>query len=725
MLISKKGRLIWDESFVSARYTSEEIANRSIDPNISFDNGLSWMSLGDIASTLRATSGSLDSSASISASTSNAGFNQLDITFGFTPYAIPEITQISYTASDTGAFSGGQTYYFALMDISYDMPGFFDNEKDASGYYKYYTGNYYNGPVIGGLDGDVDKSGYYPISKLKSITLPSTSNKYNINLYVRYPDICKGLCIYYGTATGNTVTLNLCNVTNIVQRLGEDISANELDKIVLYNNFPLPSNGTVIIDGEKIQYSSCTWNNITSKWELRTLIRPNPAAHKADPSGTNDADLATRIYSAQFDGGVYGELPNKIYPQISVDANCVQLLNFDAKTLTDSATHVVNGEIKPNTTPTQIGTIGFDQVSIQLVNSLRLTSSGAVHCDIPSLSGVMLNGTSALDQLNTKGSIQFYMMLSNFKDAEISDPYIFCPISGQGLWMKISRFNLKPYIGYRYKYKDANIDTYYDIDIANFEDYRLPSLTKNIYSLYTLTWEVITQETATSSTDSSTLDNMRFKYIVDGVTIFTFDSSIHKTKFEIGDLVVGGAVAEIGGIQSVNGSFIGYIDDWRLYANKALTREETIEINKNNMQQNGIQHSARILLDANNTMNYNSTDIGGTSNNSLPGTLSKKYEPRLYTQIKVDSTAESVGKEYGTYYDSWFVKAYNTDGRFKDINNFKSGGGEETAYIPQNYTYPIKADSIKIKFDLVGPDNNLSSPKLKNIILMTSEATLD
>ena len=138
MLVSKKARLIWDENYNVSDYASVEIAHRCIEPNVSFDNGLSWMSLGDIASTLRASSASIDNASTISASTNAEGFNQLDISFGFTPYTVPEISEIEYVAATNGKFVGGTTYYFALMGITYDMPGFYSNETDDSGYYKYY-----------------------------------------------------------------------------------------------------------------------------------------------------------------------------------------------------------------------------------------------------------------------------------------------------------------------------------------------------------------------------------------------------------------------------------------------------------------------------------------------------------------------------------------------------------------------------------------------------------
>ena len=712
MLVSKKARLIWDEQYLANLFDSQETASRCIDPNVSFDGGTTWMSLGDVASTLRLT-GSSSNGSSISGSTSNEGFNQLDITFGFTPYGIAEITNAEYYESDNDVFVGGQTYYFAIMSTSYDLPGFYSNEKDDADYYLYYSGNYYNGPTNGTLDEDIDKYGYYPISKVYNITLPGDSNtKYGIRLYIRYPEICKGLCVYYGQASGSTLDLKLCTVTNLVQRLGEDIIGNSSTEIVLENNYPLPPSGMVLIDGETISYTSCTYDSGKNKW----VLRANPALdHSANTSDDNNAETATRVYLAQYTGGSYGELPIEIYPKVTIDENCVQYINFDSQECVDLA---------ENTNPTTIGSVGYDQISSPLVNSFRLTSSGGINTNL------MNNETKIdADALNAKGSIQFYMMLSNFTENDTTDPYVFMSYNpqfgeaSQGLWMRISRFNLKPYIGY--SYYNAESKTLENIDIANFEDYRMPSITRNRYSLYTITWETIEKTSTDLSANDAKLNYMRFTYIVDGTVIMTIDSTIYKDQFEVGNLIVGGNTSNA---STITNSFIGYIDEWRVYAGRTLSREDTIEINRNTMQQNGIQHSGRITLSASTIVDYSNPNINGTGTNSLTGTLATKYEPKLYTSIKLDNSEENrdnIGKEYGTYYDSWFINAYNTDGRFDDLNNYLLGGGQENNYVPLNATYPINADTIKVKFDMIGPNNGFSSPRIKNIMLMVSEATLD
>ena len=717
MLISKNGRLIWDEYYDNTQIygLSSDAADKCIDPCISFDNGLTWMSLLNEAYMLRQNIKASDNASKISSSINNEGYNQLDMTFGFTPYSISEVvdivaTEIPSTSTAEYAltpFLGGTTYYFAAMNMTYDKPGFYDNSTDISGNYLYYSGNYYTGPVTGQLttetSGDVDEDAYYPLSKIKSITLPGiNTDKYKIDIFVKYPEIAKGLCIYYGTATNDIINMKLYLVTNLVQKLGANMTESSTT-ITLANNYPLPNKGTVIVDSEKISYTSCTHNG--TNWILDGLTRYNPVEH------STATDIP--IYLALYSGGIYGELPEMIYPKISVDENCIQMLNFDSKTITDLAVHGAN---IVNTEPVSYGTSSFEKISIPMVYSLRLTGSSVIDCNIASLQSITEGDTNYLNQINEKGSLHFFMMLSEFNDTSTVDPYVFYPLnSGEGLWMRVSRFNLKPYFGYRY-YSDAD-SNYYDITIGSFEDYKLPSLTKGLFSSYCITWEAVN----TNILDAMN-NNMRFTYIVDGIEVLTFESNIKKEDFTIGNMCIGGKLNINGSAYTIDSPFIGYIDDWRLYKNIILNREDNISITRNNISQINI-HSGKITLDGN-EFDLNEKDIAtNVDSNSLTdtGTITLKYEPRIYTEIQTFST---VGYDYGIYYDPWFINAYITDGKVKDINDYLFGGNA-LPYPAENISYPINANTIKVKFNLTGPVEGFTSPSIKNIMLLISEATLD
>lgn len=716
MIVSKNGRLIWDEYYDTTQTygASVDAADKCINPCVSFDNGLSWMSLLDEAYKLRKNAKLSDNKSKISPSSNNAGYNQLDISFGFTPHSISEVVDIVATeipSTETAEYAaapflGGSTYYFAVMNITHEIPGFYDNSTDDSSNFIYYSGNYYTGPINGDLVNSVDETSYYPLSKLKAITLAGTAaKKYKIDIFVKYPSITKGLCIYYGIETAGKVKLNLYLVTNLVQKLGLDMTASST-AISLGNNYPLPKKGIVIVGSEKISYTSCTYAG--GKWVLGGLTRNNPVSHLA----INDVP----IYLSMYTGGTYGELPELIYPKITADAKCVQMLNFDSKTTVDLSKYDHNGVMTPNTVPIIYGVTSFEKISIPMVYSLKLTGSSIIDCNISNLTNITVGETNYLEQLNKKGSLHFYMMLSEFNDTSTIDPYVFYPKNNEiGLWMRVSRFNLKPYFGYRYY--SASDNGYYDMTIASFEDYKLPSLTKGLFSSYCITWE-----TMPDNANNSMANNIRFKYMVDGIEVLTFDSSIKKDDFSIGNICIGGKLTINGADHTIDAPFVGYIDDWRLYKDTNITRDHSILISRNNLKQLDI-HSGKITLNGN-EWNLNVANIGGIANcNSLSDTTDMpiKYEPRIYTEIQTLST---VGHNFGIYYDPWFLDSYVTDGKIKDINNYIDGNGQ-LPYPSENLTYPINANTLKVKFELTGPVEGFTSPSLKNIMVLISEAALD
>ena len=160
-----------------------------------------------------------------------------------------------------------------------------------------------------------------PFSKLFKVIL---SEKSKVNLFVNYPQFTKGLCVYYGVSTGSTVDLKLYCVTNLTQKLRTNMDTST-NPIQLFNDFPFPKKGTVKIDNEYIDYTSCTWNS--TYWQLNGLTRG--ARGTAVIAHTNiDTDNRTPIYLALYTGGVYGEIPSKIYPKPSTDINLNQFFKF-------------------------------------------------------------------------------------------------------------------------------------------------------------------------------------------------------------------------------------------------------------------------------------------------------------------------------------------------------------------------------------------------------------
>ncbi len=559
----KKGRLIWDE------YISPILSNDSITPKISFDKGYSWMSLDTQVENLR--NGYSIYGGNIK--TLNNNFKQIDISFTFTPTAIPKIADYTLEQDSTYGLDPG-TYYFAVGCLNYDTPCM--NTFSGSNYYA--TGSFTE-----------------PISKLVKIAIISKSK---VHLFVNYPEYTRGLCIYYGQKTSDVVNLKLYHITNLVQLLNNSISAESSVTIVLKNKYPFPNNGVVKIENEYIGYTSCSWNG--TNWVLtgltRGLYNTTPIAH------SNPTDGNIPIYLAMYEnGGLYGEIPSRIYARPDLDPGLIQYLNFDGLTPIDL--------IDNSRTITKVGEVNYSSSWTMLSNSLRLSGKGYINsnCNLT---------TSAVDE----GSIHFYISFESFVEGETNDPYIFGTADGTGLWMRINRITNKPYFGVG------------NVTIIGSEDFRIPSLTKDSYDRIGLAWRL--------NSDGF----MEFDFTINGYSFITESTRIPKfSSNEINRFTPG--ILLIGGISlSPNTSFNGYIDDWRVY-NRALSLEEFNSIHTYMLSRPNI-YCGKIIID------NNFKDLSG-ANISL-----NDYEPLIDTTI---DTTEDGGNDFGIYYDDWLIEKLLTD----------------------------------------------------------------
>jgi hypothetical protein len=467
MLLSKKIRLLWQEK-IEPGYTS-------IIPKISFDRGKDWISLQTLAGNARTNTEDYLSSKSL-----ENGYNQLDITLAMCPKIVPEIKQISARPNSIG-FSAG-TWYFAVCALTYDYPGFEINS----------TSSYFNGPI----------------SKVVSVTLNETSS---VDLYIRYPEYTKGLAVYWGQDDGGTVTLKLHHVTNFVQKLKTTLT-DIGTTIELLNEYPFPSYGTVKIDNEYIDYESCTWD--TDHWELTGLTRGQRGSTAA--THTTSFGNEIEVYLANYTGGIYGEIPERIYPKPTTSANLEQYLNFDSS----SVLNLVSG----GSTPTTLGTLEYSSDFALMGKTLKLPGTGVVKTN---------------EALTDTGSLHLLHALVDLVDD--ANPYIFSALSG--LWLAIDKTNLKPILGY---------DT---TTILSSDDPRTPSLSKLDLDQLMLTWEPITG------------DLMNFKLYINENLVADIDSSIDSTTFTPGEPYIGGLQT---GVDTYTNTYIGYIDEFRIY-NTVLT----------------------------------------------------------------------------------------------------------------------------------------------------------
>ena len=559
----KKGRLIWDE------YVPSILRSDSLTPSVSFDKGYSWMSLATQAASLR--EGSVVHGGNIK--DLGNGFKQVDLSFTFTPTVVPMIAGYSLEPDSTYGLNPG-TYYFAAGCINYDTPCM--NISNGDNYYA--TGQF-----------------SVPVSKLVRVDIGAKSR---VNLFINYPKYTRGLCVYYGQLSGSTVSLKLYHVTNLVQLLDSSITAESTETIVLKNTYPFPDNGVVKIESEYIKYTTCSWNG--TRWQLTGLTRglysTTPANH-TNPSGEN-----IPVYLAMYEnGGLYGEIPDRVYARPPLDSRLVQYLNFDTTApidLVNSARVII-----------KVGEVNYSSSWTMLSNSLRLSGKGYLNsnCNLT---------TNAVDE----GSVHFYISFESFVEGETSDPYIFGTADGSGLWMRISRITNKPYFGVG------------SVTVVGSEDFRVPSLSKNSYDRIGLAWRV------------NSKGNMVFDFTVNGYSFITESTLIPKfssnktNRFNPGTLLIGGISL------SPNTSFNGYIDDWRIY-NSALTLDEFNAIHTYLMSKPNV-YCGKVTVDT----NYK--DLSGYNVNL------GDYEPLIDTTI--DTTVDG-GSDFGVYYDDWLIEKLLTD----------------------------------------------------------------
>jgi len=516
MLTSKKIRLLWQEKIESG-YTS-------IIPKISFNRGKDWINLQTLAGDARTNSKSYLSSKDL-----GNGYSELDITLGMCPKIVPEIKSVVTTTNASGFATG--TWYFAVSALTYDYPGF----EPVS------TNSYFNGPI----------------SKVVEVVLTQPSS---VDLYVRYPEYTKGLAIYWGQNSGGTITLKLHHVTNFVQKLKTTLT-DVGTKIELLNEYPLPSYGTVKIDNEYINYTTCTWN--TDHWELNGLTRGQRGSTTATHTTVFGDEI--EVYSANYTGGKYGEIPERIYPKPTIPSNLKFYLNFDSS----SVLNLVSG----GSTPSVLGTVEYSSDFALMGKALKLPGSGVIKTN---------------ETLTHTGSIHF---LHSFVDSIGNvNPYIFS--STNGLRLAIDKTNLKPILSYG------------NTTILSSNDPRTPSLSKFDLDQVLLTWEPTNENL------------MNFKLYINENLIADINTNIEANTFSPGAPYIGGLQT---GSDTYSNTYIGYIDEFRIY-NTVLSLNDCSSILEEIVNSDSI-YCGKVSIS--NPTNYPDLDVNTT------GTKIQRYEPLI------------------------------------------------------------------------------------------------
>lgn len=398
---TKKIRIIWKEHMNGLSIP----ANETIIPNISFDGGISWITLDGEAAEARRNYNPQESSYYMSTDVED-GFIQVELAASMAPIPIPEISEIIVTQTQSttpGAFPPG-THFFTCQIETHDTPGSEENPKKV-----YTTG---------------------PLSKVKSIVLTEYST---IDLQIRYPEYSKGIVVYHGTGelTNDEPGLdaNLLLITNLTNLLKEDLAIDG-QEIILKHKFPFPSSGIVKINNEYISYNACLKTSDGFKLrispqgrDIRETMKGNLIIHKA----------GVQVHLASLSGGKYGELPEKVYPYINYPKSLTSYLHFNSSPNADNTVSLINA-ISSASTPIKKGS-----------NFTYTTEKGM------SGSCIKFNGSHIIDpqmSLNDKsGSIHFYLML--YENLIDTNPYIFG--SEDGLWARLFKENGCLEVGYKTK----------------------------------------------------------------------------------------------------------------------------------------------------------------------------------------------------------------------------------------------------------------------------------
>lgn len=650
-LITMRARLIWNE------YLPHNAS--LIYPYLSFDNGVSWMDISPNVDYLRNVGES-----GLNTITEIDSINELDMSIGFTPYSIPAIEKLEYVMAGDGVTTEtnfisttATTYYFAVGAINYDTPGLY--EVDETEHISY------SGPI------NSDTSVPY-MSNVKAISIPNDGKYYNINIYVNYPEFIEGLAIYYGISNA---ALNLMSITNLHQKLDGSPSVTVItggvsDTVTLANQFPLPtSSGVIRIDNEYLTYSAQAHDG--TNWVL-TLSATATENHLGG---------ATVVYCSPIEKN---QLPDKnyLFPDTT---HMIEYINFDASAVVDLVDHSTD---ETYVSPTANGTLEYSTFLSKYKNSYKLVGNTCISTNL-----------NSIDRLAVRdlGSIHVYTNISSFNTNETEDPYIFGTYDTTGLYCRISRFNSKPYLGY--KSVEDGVTT--DMILFSYEDYRIPVLKTTEFSDIGVSWE--------SNADGY----MKFYFVVDNYVNMHIQTSILNTDFDLGSLTIGGLYD---GVNVIN-SYTGYLDDWRIYNKNLADGSYSImfaDINKNHYQD--INRFAGKITTGLEFVNVDATltsyDTVSIINLLSDGTASggvTYYTPAFYTSVSLPySTTYEIDKPL-VKYDNWVIEAYIE-------------GGWNSGYT--DITYPVRPETIKIKYELLDDSTGFYTPILGNPSVIISEMTV-
>ncbi len=595
----KKGRLIWEE------YT-QGLSNLCIEPKISFDTGITWMTLLSKATNLRTGSRVSDSSIKYL----GEGWKQLDVGFSFSPYSIPAIVNHSVTADAVNGKTAG-TYYYILRCLNKTSPGL---EETSNNTYD-------------ALNAANNHSRVYVVT---------IEEKSNITLFVNFAEYVSGIALYEGySADGSTfpITLKLSYISNLCNQLLETVEIADT-AIWLKNAFPFPKEGIVKINNEYIKYSNCTYEEKiidevpSNYWKLavnqRGYLNSTPAKHlvSEDPFYAN-----VPVMIANHTAGFYGELPDKQFSKpVITDVQLKQFLNFDEKEVQEL---VLDNETRlPVSSPTKLGQILWDNTTINNGYALRLAEKGIIDTNVNLAKTMTIYTKFRLESLPSfDGENTFVPASAQY------DPIIFG--NKESLWLAVSRLNGKPYLGYK------------GFLITTMENTQMQSIVVNEYHSIGISW-----------TKDENSDYMKFSIYLNGRILQTIVSTIKEEDFEENTIYIGGfKITE----EIFERTISAFYDEWRIYT-RILGVEDYNKIELERSKLNNIW-CGKLELNTNSLTDYSVIDASTALNTYDPlFTLSYTFGS---SELLYGS-----GSDFSTVYDDTLLQAFVTDGAIPSSTTF-------------------------------------------------------
>lgn len=744
----RKLRLMWKEKL-------DTTVGEDVNFLFSFDSGSSWHSFANVLSKVRSPSSSNTALPYASYTAYDDELNSIDFTVPLLFNSVPKIaldkssTVIDTSENPTGLPAG--EYYIKVATISSDYVGMSETST----------------PVA-------------------AISFPSAAAKFDltsvgyINLAVQYDDLAKGLAIYIGKKTtltfnttitdtstqtaildsytadgysgslttefgtffgdsfitsitslkinddpkdlgtdnsevssfgfnigtnklvltlssltltsGDTVELKigvvhyrLAFISNLSTKLAQNIEANDTSAVYLSSRYYLPASGSIKIDSETIDYTTLSWDSDNQCYKLTGLTRSSKeTAHST----------SAVIRSAYLDGGTYGELPRKDISIYQNSDGLIQYFNFESSAYAEKVI-----DLTGNTDADIVGTVNVGESDSFLKNSIYFNKAGILVTPFT---------------VDNSGSIHFYFKIDNIPS---EDMVLFG--SKDSIRLKLNHTNLR-------------------LSLEFDEDIIIPSTSPKLSKVQIGKWT----EIAITWQYSSTFSSNKVYFYKDGVLEQDESYSISNGDYTI---ALGALLTNAGDDETdveYESSFIGKIDDWRVY-DTCLSLEELTSIDVN-LKGYGYEYCGTIKLDERLIVGANDPKgqaTGAIMDYSLFDSELLKYDPYIPTYFSVLSESVDEVDEAGEYKSECdlFILAAINNGNLVDkdliLDYYKNIDGEYGYCLLKNtaggilcvprINYPSEIDSIKYRFALTGKSDGMSTPIIKDFVAIASTSSVD